>query len=263
MDTFRQKITKLGVFAVKKTEALSALSCRLVQITGKHENPIHPKHLVKIRPPWYLSKLKKSDIVLDIGCNNGQHTTRAAQVVKHVYGFDKDPQMLQFALQEITRLGMSNITLRQGDAQKKFPYQNSYFDVIIFLDVFEHLPERTKVLKEIRRVLKPKGILLLSIPNCETSWKKLQRKLGMFYYSDPDHKIEFSKAQIKLLLNRSDFIVKTIEPVTFDTPWVGIIDLIGGISLNFYKTLSKWRRVQALRFPQESIGFEIVCQKRI
>ncbi len=261
MHTLKQKITKLGLLLLKKTEALSALSCRLVQITGKHINPIHPKHLVKIRPPWYLSKLKKSDVVLDIGCNNGQHTLRIARVTKHVYAFDRDPHMLQLASQEIARLGIFNITLKQGDAQKRLPYKKNYFDAVVFLDVFEHLSKRDLVLKEISRVLKPHGKLLISIPKADTSWKKLQQQYGLFYFSDPDHKIEFTELEIRAVLRIAKFKITSVQPVTLDTPWVGFIDLVGGLSLRLYKKLSYWRREQALKHPNNSIGLEIMSEE--
>ena len=252
---------KQTVLIFQKTAYLSALSCRLVQWTGKHPDPIHPKHLLQIRTPWYFPYVTKSDLVLDIGCNNGQHSLKIAPKCKRIVGFDIDKTLLGLAQKEAKRKGIKNCSFVYGDAQKEFPFKRESFDLIVFLDVFEHLVKRKEALLEVRRVLKKDGYLLLSIPNSETSWKKLQKSLGLFYYSDPDHKVEFSQTKITTLLKSAGFTTGKLFPVTFDTPWVGFIDLLGGISFSLYKKACQWRRNKTLHNPSESIGFEIVATK--
>ncbi len=249
------------IILLQKTALLSALSCRLVKWTGKHPDPIHPKHLIQIRKPWYLSYIRKTDNVLDIGCNNGQHTLKIAPHCHKIYGFDYDPVVIELAKREAIRKKITNISLAFGNAQEKYPFKNATFNTVIFLDVFEHLPRRKQTLSEIKRVLKKKGLLLISIPNSDTSWKKLQKSLSLPYYSDPDHKIEFSKNSITKVLVSAGFVVRELFPVTLDTPWVGFIDVLGGLSLRLYTYAAVWRRRMALVNPQESIGFEIVAQK--
>ncbi|HCM37612.1 MAG: Methyltransferase type 11 [Candidatus Gottesmanbacteria bacterium GW2011_GWB1_43_11] len=254
-------LTPIVVF-LQKTAVLSAVACRLVKWTGKHKDPIHPKHLVKIRDPWYLEYLHAQDIVLDVGCNNGQHTLKAAKKCKFIYGFDYDRGLLQLAQKEASRLSLKNVEFQIGNAEKAYPYKKQTFNIILFFDVLEHLYEREQALKEIHRVLKPKGKLLLSVPNKDTSWKRLQERLGLPYYSDPDHKVEFTQKTIEQLLNNTGYKATKILPVTLDTPWVGVIDVVGGLSLSAYAAISRWRRQQALFNPKESIGWEIVCIKK-
>ena len=52
-----------------------------------------------------------------------------------------------------------------------------------------------------------------------------------------------------------------IEPIVYDTPWAGLIDVIGGLSLTIYRRLSVWKRNAALRHPEESTGFRVVARK--
>lgn len=249
------------VWLLKHTEALSAVACRLVELTGKHPDRIHPKHLIELREPWFYQYIKKDTIVLDIGCNNGQRTLKAARLAKKIYGFDYDQKLLSLAQKEVRRLGINNTFFSYGNAEKKLSFQDCKFDTILLLDVLEHLYSRTQILEEIFRILKSGGFLCLSIPNESTTWKKIQKILGMFYYSDPDHKIEYTRSKIIKLLEKIGFQVHQISPVTLDTPLVGFIDLAGGISLSFYKILSLWRRHKAFLHPEESIGFEIAAQK--
>ena len=257
-----KKLYAFSVVLVKKTALLSALSCRLVKFTGKHLEPIHPKHLITVRSPWYLPYIKKTDTVLDIGCNNGQHTLKIAKNSAHVFGIDYDRRMLEIAAREIKRAGLKNVTLREVNIENGLPFKSKKFDAVIFLDVLEHLNNREHIMSQVKRVLKPKGILLLSVPNSDTTWKRLQKKYGINYFSDPDHKVEYTQKEIIEILKKTKFIVKKVFPVTFDTPWVGFIDVVGGISLTWYRQLSMWRRNKALLNPQESIGFEIISQKQ-
>lgn len=255
-------VEKWFAVLLKQSALLSALSCRLVQITRKHPDPIHPKHLVKIRPVWYLSYIKKTNTVLDIGCNNGQHTLKIASKCKKIYGFDYDKSMLQLAKREAIRKNISNAFFTYGNAEKKYPFPANSFDVVVFLDVYEHLTKRKYALKQVHRVLKRGGILLISVPKSDTSWKRTQKKYNINYFSDPDHKIEFTKREIKVELEQTGFKVTHIFPVTLDTPLVGFIDIIGGISLSLYQKLKLWRRNQAISHPEESIGMEIVAIKK-
>ena len=53
-----------------------------------------------------------------------------------------------------------------------------------------------------------------------------------------------------------------VMPVVLDTPWAGVIDAVGGVSLSLYDRLSRWKREAALRRPEESTGFRVVARKR-
>ena len=53
-----------------------------------------------------------------------------------------------------------------------------------------------------------------------------------------------------------------VMPVVLDTPWAGVIDAVGGVSLGLYDRLSRWKRDAALRRPEESTGFRVVARKR-
>lgn len=249
------------VIILQKSSNLSAVACRLTQLTRKHPDKIHPKHLIN-KKPWFIKHLKKPDIVLDIGCGNGQRVLPAAKFVKQVIGLDNNIKSLKLAKAEVKRLHITNVKFVKFNLEQKLLFNNQQFDCILLLDVLEHLNHRLQLLKQIYRVLKPSGLLFLSVPKSDTSWKLLQKSLGLNYYSDADHKIEFTQKEIIDLLTKSGFKINQILPATFDTPWVGFIDLVGGFSLKYYRILSQWRRNQALINPCESIGFEIICQKK-
>ena len=250
---------KLLVILVKKLDYASAIAVRLTQLTGKSKVPIHPKHFLSQRP-WFTEYLSKKDIVLDLGSGNGQNAIKAAKIAKKIVGLEYDQTLINIAVKTAVARRIKNVKFVKTDLEKKIKYKNNSFDKIIFLDVLEHLANRDQILDEIKRVLKPSGLLFLGVPNKETSWKKIQRIVGVCYYSDPDHKIEYSKKGIINLLKSHKFEIHYFGYGKFDTPLRGIFDIIGSISIPIYKKITKWREKKAKKSPIEASGFEIVAQ---
>ncbi len=237
-------------------------SMRMVKWTGKSEEFIHPKHLVDDPSHhWYAGYVRPGDVVLDVGCGNGAHTGSVASHHAQAVGFDVDTQQLRIGAREAKRRRQANVYLLVCSAQQSFPFLDSCCDRVLFLDVIEHLDDRDLALLEIRRVLKEDGLLLLSAPNRDTSWKRAQRGAGLFYYTDPDHRIEYTEEELKKELSRGHFEATSLMPIVLDTPCAGFIDLIGGISLPLYQRLMRWKRGRAAVEPSESIGFRAVCRK--
>jgi 2-polyprenyl-3-methyl-5-hydroxy-6-metoxy-1,4-benzoquinol methylase len=232
----------------------------LVQLTGKSRYPIHPKHLIKIERSWYLGKIKPTDKVLDLGCNNGQHTLKIAKKCRKIIGLDQDERQLTIAVNSASERGIKNVIFRKQNLEKKLNFSDRLFDKVIFLDVLEHLVNRRQILLEIKRVLKPRGLVFIAIPNSQTSWKKLQRRAGINSFADPDHKIEYTAAAAKKQLTDLGFKILSFQPVTFDSPWVGFFDLLGGISLTIYSRIARFKRLKAQKYPQESTGFRIIAE---
>ena len=236
---------------------------RLTKYTGKSPHFVHPKHLIEDPShDWYLPDLGPGDQVLDVGCANGAHTLRAALGARSVVGFDRDARQLSIAGETARRLGRDNVAFFAGDVTAAFPFRDRAFDAVLFLDVIEHLHPRVAVLREIARVLKPDGRLFVSGPNRETTWRRRLHQAGLFAFSDPDHKVEYSRDEFLGELAAGGFRpVGELLPVVYDTPWAGFIDAVGGLSLRLYARLARWKREQAIRRPHESTGFRAIAVK--
>jgi SAM-dependent methyltransferase len=240
-----------------------AVGVRLVKYTGKRPYAVHPKHLVE-QPwhDWYVDFLKPADRVLDVGCSNGAHLTRAARHCRSIVGIDYDLAQLPIAAREIRGQSLANARVFAWDITTRFPFVDAAFDAVLFLDVIEHVVPRVAVLREIHRVLAPDGRLLVSGPNRETRWRRTLREAGLFSYSDPDHKIEYTRDEFVAELHAGGFEVEGgVMPVVLDTPWAGAIDALGGLSLAVYDRLSRWKRAAGVRRPAESTGFRAQARK--
>jgi len=104
--------------------------------------------------------VKKGDRVLDIGTGTAMLAEYAAPLADQYFGIDYSGSMLAKAAKKIAEKKLSNVILRWGDA-RKLPYNDNFFDVAVSSFMMAHLQpdDRTKVIHEIARVLKPGGRL--------------------------------------------------------------------------------------------------------
>jgi ubiquinone/menaquinone biosynthesis C-methylase UbiE len=253
-------VKKIFVRFLQKLEYGSAVSMKLVKITGKHKHEIHPKHLLKTKV-WFAKRLGKQDVVLDLGCGVGQTAIEISPKVKKVVALDSDSKSLGIAKESARKKGAANINFVLFDANQNLPFPDKYFSKIIASDILEHLNRRNNALKEIARLLKPNGFLFLVVDNPDTSWKRLKKSAGLFYFADLDHKYEYPKEEIIKILKSMNFNIISCKPVTYDTPLKGLIDLAGGFSLTLYKTLRKWRSRMNDLYPKETTGYMIIASK--
>ena len=237
-------------------------SIRLVKWTGKSKQYIHPKHLTGDESHfWFTPYLKPDDSLLDLGCGGGAHAMAAARIVKQVVAVDYNQRNLQIADKLIHVGSFQNIKLKQVDLESALNEKAESFTAVLALDILEHLNNRDQFMLEIHRILQKDGLLFLSVPNRSTNWKKSLEREGLFYYSDWDHKYEYEKDEIEKILKECGYDILVCEPTVLDTPLVGLIDVLGGISLTLYKHLSEWKRTEGIKRPEEATGFRIVARK--
>lgn len=97
-------------------------------------------------------------IVLDVGCGNGHHITHSKIDYASYIGLELDTSLLHNLQERHPR----TISL-QGDMYT-LPFATSSVDCVLSVYTFEHLRELPKALRDIRRVLKPDGELLIGLP---------------------------------------------------------------------------------------------------
>ncbi|MDW7973209.1 MAG: class I SAM-dependent methyltransferase [Thermodesulfovibrio sp.] len=100
----------------------------------------------------FLDRLPKNSKILDAGCGEGVLVEEYRAKGYNIEGID---------------LNYQSEIVRRGNLLDMWFYSDDSFDVVLLLDVFEHLSfaDQPKALAEIKRVLKHEGILVASIPN--------------------------------------------------------------------------------------------------
>lgn len=144
--------------------------------------------------------IKKSFEILDIGCGaKGAFLKSLSSHIKKGVGIDKD------ALNSTE----GNISLYAGDVDgQKLPFADNSFDCVTMMAVLEHLNSRQETLNEICRVLKPGGILLMTVPTWANKpvLEFLAYKLKIVSSEGVrDHKTYFWKKDLVPLLEKAGF----------------------------------------------------------
>ncbi len=103
----------------------------------------------------HLNNQKALDI-LEIGCGTGGMLSPLAQFGT-VTGIDIADDCMRYCYSR----GFPQMAVGSGDA---LPFADNSFDLIALFDVIEHIPDDTAVLREVQRVVKPDGIVFLSVP---------------------------------------------------------------------------------------------------
>ena len=142
----------------------------------------------RIQPPEQLIKrsgMKKGMHVLDLGCGSGAFTPFVARAVGErgkVYALDIQADMLEQLEKKLSRSenkDIKNIKVIEGNAYK-LPFDNGSLDLVYMVTVLQEIPDRNMALREVKRILKPGGILAVTelFPDPDYPWKSTTIKLG-------------------------------------------------------------------------------------
>ena len=112
-------------------------------------------------------KLKPGFAVLDAGCGTGRHLRVLARLPGlKIHGIDRNPADVAKAvraLREMPDALSREVSVTSADITQ-MPFADETFDCVICSEVLEHIPEHEAALKELVRVLKPRGTLVVSVP---------------------------------------------------------------------------------------------------
>ncbi len=103
--------------------------------------------------------------VVDFGCGNGAQTVLLAAFCDRVTGVDVDPVFLADFRARITAAGLQGQVRAEVLADGRIPLPDGGADVVTSFTVLEHVPDEAAALAEMRRVLRPGGRLVVSVPN--------------------------------------------------------------------------------------------------
>jgi SAM-dependent methyltransferase len=159
--------------------------------------------LVRYRPPPAR--------LLEIGASHGGFLRLARLAGYDAVGIELSPDIVASARATF------DVDVRVGPLERaSFP--NDAFDVVVSFDVLEHLAEPERSLREIRRVLRCDGLLLVQTPEYrELGHAELVAANDPFlkHLGGPDHLFLFSKRSVASILERAGFPAVVFEPPAF------------------------------------------------
>jgi SAM-dependent methyltransferase len=114
--------------------------------------------------PHAIGRIGEGATVVDIGCGAGMDLLLAARAVGlggRAIGVEMTPAMVAKAREGGRAAGLANVEIRLGDALE-LPVEDESADVVMSNGVLNLTPDKDRAFREIRRVLRPGGRLLLA-----------------------------------------------------------------------------------------------------
>jgi ubiquinone/menaquinone biosynthesis C-methylase UbiE len=139
----------------------------------------------------FATSFTKDKCVLDIACGEGYGSYLLSKSSKKLIGVDLSHEIIKHATKKYSR---NNLSFCSGSIFN-LPFEKEYFDVIVCFETIEHVLNQEKAIEELKRVLKPNGILIISTPE-----KDVFNKDGIGPYSH-FHEKELSSIEFSNLIN--------------------------------------------------------------
>jgi SAM-dependent methyltransferase len=173
----------------------------------------------RVRTVLEYLDIQPGDRVLDCGCGLGWFL-RVVEEVRpcRLSGVDSDLPRLASARRELSpRTGVA-----AGDVTR-LPYADATFDKIILSEVLEHLPDDRAGLREVRRILKPGGLVAITVPNRDYPmlWDPVNRgreRLGLrpiregFFGGIWTHHVRlYRREELVALVEGTDFAIEDVR----------------------------------------------------
>lgn len=163
------------------------------KFTGERLEPhIHNENTIKhLHRYAIVTEYIKNKTILDIASGEGYGSNLMSQYASFVYGVDIDKPTVEHAQNKYKK---DNLSFLEGSTSK-IPLDDKSVDVVVSFETLEHHGEHDKMIEEIKRVLRPNGLLFISTPD-------------KYYYSDkrnynnPFHVKELYKPDFITLINR-------------------------------------------------------------
>ncbi|MBP8129042.1 MAG: glycosyltransferase [Candidatus Hydrogenedentes bacterium] len=162
---------------------------------------------------------------IDAGCGSGIALPELVKVSPLVVALDNNPACLTFVKAVYGAAGCSPV----AGAVQLLPLRDAALDWATLLEVIEHhTPEDgQRTIEELRRVLKPGGLLFLTTPNRRSAWplvEYLLDSLGLTPRMGGDqHLSSFDRRSLRALLENHGYEVITLGAFNFVSPWLGIL----------------------------------------
>lgn len=158
---------------------------------------------------YYLEKLEgfqvNKDRLLEVGCGNGFLLLKAKeQGYKEVWGVEPSLEAVNKAVEDIKQRIKNTVF-------KKSLFPKYFFDVICFMQTFDHIYNPNKFLQDCCYLLKPGGLILAINHNVDAFQAKILKERSPII--DVEHPFLYSMKTMSLIFKKNKFEVLKLEPI--------------------------------------------------
>jgi len=168
-------------------------------------------HVVKYE---LIRQYKNAGKILDVGCATGEFLAFMQKKGWDSQGVEPDPNARQYAQKQYN--------LKIIPEEKFINIPDGMFDVVTLWHVLEHVHDLDQRMKELYRVLKNDGLLIIAVPNSKSFDAGF---FGTFWagYDLPRHLYHFNKELIDLLCDKHHFQINDIIPMKYDAYYISLL----------------------------------------
>ena len=147
--------------------------------------------------------LKPDSRLLDVGCGTGRHILELSRYEGTFVGLDmadEDLKKMRYLLALAAQEGrlVAEVHIVKGEGVR-LPFEDNEFDQVICTETLEHVDDDEAMLRDLIRVLRPGGVLVVSVPD-EYSERLLWRLSSRYRTAPGGHVRIYRRSQIKGLL---------------------------------------------------------------
>lgn len=161
-----------------------------------------------------ITKHSNGSCLLDIGCGTGEFLNHCKNRGYHCLGVEPDEKARSFA--------KDRYHLSVSEAFSIDEPMNHSMDVITLWHVLEHVHDLNDTFQNLKRVLKPTGILVIAVPNSTSEDARYYQKFWAAY-DLPRHLYHFSSNTLIQLAEKHGFICKEILPQKMDSFYISLL----------------------------------------
>jgi ubiquinone/menaquinone biosynthesis C-methylase UbiE len=174
---------------------------RFDSMAERYEDSLAGKHAAKLYQA--VEELNPSSL-LDLGCGKGNLLTLLNSRERRLAGADLSPEMLKLARARLD----DSVDLKLADSET-LPWGSGGFDAITCTDSFHHYPRPEKVLREMHRILKLGGHIVIADPWAPATFRWIVN-LSFKFTKSGDVKL-YSMNEWKNMMDATDFRVARLE----------------------------------------------------
>lgn len=185
----------------------------------------HPEEILQFTPPvlyWMQHKIStafrlagfsRADHLLEVGCTAGHYTLMLARDGYQITGLDISPESIQAAKVRARILGLSNVEFIAADVDGMGDVANDTFDGAFSFSTLRYVPDPVRSLREIRRVVRPGGQVVIDFPNKYCPWFELLKFLLGGEWHIHDH--TYSTSEVCRMMEQAGFLNIEVRRILF------------------------------------------------